>query len=52
MQFQEEKLILNPFKFESNSAIDESKDDNIDDSSVLTMSHKLHKDHYKVRILF
>ena len=46
LQFRGEKLVLNPFKFESNKAMD----DGMDESSVLQMPHKLHGDHRKVGI--
>lgn len=47
VQFQGEKILLNPFKFESNTAVDD-----VDDSSVLKMPYKRHGDHRKVKILF
>lgn len=50
MQFQEVKIMLKPLKFESNNAIDESKADGIDDSSVLKMPHRRHREHRKVKI--
>ncbi|KAG0593505.1 hypothetical protein M758_1G327500 [Ceratodon purpureus] len=42
-QFQGEKIMLNPFKFESNNAVDD-----VDDSSVLKMPYKRHSDHHKI----